>query len=58
MKKLTRRTLLKVMVELAEKESLKKSSLKFQGGYEAALQDVAAEFKLSMKDGEAKHEGG
>ena len=54
MKRLTRKNLLNTMVELAEKRSLKSSSLKFQDGYEAAFQDVAAEFRLNKKDGEAK----
>jgi hypothetical protein len=52
MKKLTRRILLKTMVELLKNR--KPSSSSYQAGYEDALRDLAAEFKLSMKDGEAK----
>ena len=52
MKRLTRQSLLKTMVELLKNR--KPSSSSYQAGYEDALRDLAAEFRLSMKDGEAK----
>jgi hypothetical protein len=46
--KLTRRALLKVMVELLK--SRKPASSSHLDGYEAALRDVSDAFKLCLKD--------
>ncbi len=52
--RLTRRNLLKCMMRLLDAKSLKWCNLKYQGGYEAALKDLADAFKLNMKDMEGK----
>jgi len=46
--RLTRRALLKVMVELLTNR--KPASASFLAGYEAALRDVSDAFKLCLKD--------
>jgi hypothetical protein len=50
--RLTRRNLLKVMVELLK--SRKPASSSHLDGYEAALKDLSDAFKINMKDMEGK----